>query len=164
MSLYSLPLVLQVWTQLLPHILITTYYFWKNPNLLNWKPAVQWPLPLRCVFSNWHQNVYLMLKMGHPRPLFCLFLSFQTNIIFATYICEKMSIQYTVQGFKPTIFRTWVSSHNHYTRDPTPLTYLFVAKSRPVIFEDELLLLLVANIWLGEISYSLKIRFWRFRF
>ena len=25
----------------------------------------------------------------------------------------KMSIQYTVLGFEPTTFRTWVSSHNH---------------------------------------------------
>ena len=30
------------------------------------------------------------LKMGHPRPLFCLFSSFQTNIThFTTNICEK---------------------------------------------------------------------------
>ena len=30
--------------------------------------------------------------MGHPRPLFHLFSSFQTNItIFTTNICEKMS-------------------------------------------------------------------------
>ena len=27
--------------------------------------------------------------------------------------CENMSIQYTVLGFKPTTFRTSVSSHNH---------------------------------------------------
>ena len=29
-----------------------------------------------------------------------------------------MSIQYSVLGFKPTTFRMWVSSHNHYTRAP----------------------------------------------
>ena len=27
-----------------------------------------------------------------------------------------MSIQYTTQGFEPTTFRMWVSSHNHQTR------------------------------------------------
>ena len=47
------------------------------------------------------------LKMGHPRPLFHLFSSFQTNItIFTTNICEKMSIQYTVPGFELTTFGT----------------------------------------------------------
>ena len=30
----------------------------------------------------------------------------------------KMSIQYTALGFEPTTFRTWVSFHNHQTRDP----------------------------------------------
>ena len=52
--------------------------------------------------------------MGKSRPLFVYFWSFQTNIsIFTTNICEKMSIQYTVPGFEPTTFGTWVSSHNH---------------------------------------------------
>ena len=32
-----------------------------------------------------------------------------------------MSIQYTVPGFEPTTFGTWVSSHNHLTRAPTLL-------------------------------------------
>ena len=45
---------------------------------------------------------------------FHLFSSFQTNIkIFKTIKCEKMSIQYTVLGFEPMTFGTWVSSHNH---------------------------------------------------
>ena len=53
-------------------------------------------------------------KTGQPRPLFHLFSSFQTHIsIFAANKCEKMSIQYTVPGFKLTTFGTWVSSHNH---------------------------------------------------
>ena len=44
-------------------------------------------------------------------PLFRLFSSFQTNFtIFTTNKCEKMSIQYTVLGFEPTIFGTQVSS------------------------------------------------------
>ena len=29
-----------------------------------------------------------------------------------------MSIHYTVLGFEPATFRTWVSSHNHSTRAP----------------------------------------------
>ena len=54
-------------------------------------------------------------KSGPIPASFCVyFRSFQTNItIFSTNICEKMSIQYTVLGFEPTTFRTWVSSHNH---------------------------------------------------
>ena len=36
--------------------------------------------------------------MGQPRPLFHLFLSFQTHItMFTTNKCEKMSIQYKVR-------------------------------------------------------------------
>ena len=52
--------------------------------------------------------MYLFLKNGPTRPLFHLFLSFQTQIIiFTTNKCEKMSIQYTVLGFKLTTFGTW---------------------------------------------------------
>ena len=29
------------------------------------------------------------------------------------YLCEKMSFQYMLPGFEPTIFGTCVSSHNH---------------------------------------------------
>ena len=36
----------------------------------------------------------------------------------------KMSIQYMVLGLEPMTFRTWVSSHNHYTRAPA-YTYRF---------------------------------------
>ena len=49
--------------------------------------------------------VYFFKKMGHPQTLFRLFSSFQTNFtIFTTNKCEKMSIQLTVLGFKPTTF------------------------------------------------------------
>ena len=53
--------------------------------------------------------------MGHPRPFFRLFSSFQTNTtILTTNIREKMS----VLGFKLTTFVILVSSHNHQTRAP----------------------------------------------
>ena len=59
-------------------------------------------------------------KWANPSLFFVYFRSFQTNMItiFATNICKKMSIQYTVPGFKPTTFGKWVSSHNHLTRAP----------------------------------------------
>ena len=43
------------------------------------------------------------------------FRSFQANTItiFTTNTCEKISMQYVVPGFKPTAFRTRVSSHYH---------------------------------------------------
>ena len=45
--------------------------------------------------------------MGHSRPLFHLFSSFQTNItIITANKCDKMSIQYLVLGFEPTNFGT----------------------------------------------------------
>ena len=37
-----------------------------------------------------------------------------------------MSIQYTVPGFEPMTFWTWVSSHNQYTRaQPSNSRYIF---------------------------------------
>ena len=51
-------------------------------------------------------------KWANLGLFFVYFRSFQTNITIFT-ICEKMSIQYTVLGFEPTTFGTWVSSHNH---------------------------------------------------
>ena len=43
--------------------------------------------------------------MGRPRPLFRLFLSFQTNTTnLTTNKFEKMSIQYLAPGFKLTTF------------------------------------------------------------
>ena len=58
--------------------------------------------------------------MGHPRPPFRLFSSFQTNITIHTINKWENweSIQNTVLGFKQTTFGTWVSSHNHETRVP----------------------------------------------
>ena len=51
-SLYGWFPVLQVWTQLLLRIQITTYFlFWSNPILLYWRPDVQWSLVLWWVFS-----------------------------------------------------------------------------------------------------------------
>ena len=56
-----------------------------------------------------NKNVFLK-KMGHPRPLFHLFSSFQTNFtVCTTNKCEQMSFQYTVLGFvgfEPTTFGT----------------------------------------------------------
>ena len=49
----------------------------------------------------------LLFKMGQPRPLLHLFLSFQTHYKFCKkYICEKMSIQYTVPRFELMAFGT----------------------------------------------------------
>ena len=53
----------------------------------------------------------ISLKMGQSRRLFRLFSTFQTNTtMFTTHIYEKMSMQYTVLGFEPTTFSTWVFS------------------------------------------------------
>ena len=57
--------------------------------------------------------------MGHPRPLFCLFLSFQTNITILTINkCENMSIQDMMLGLELMTFGTRASSHNPSTRAP----------------------------------------------
>ena len=61
--------------------------------------------------------------MGHPRPLFRVFLvSFKQILQFLQQIkYEKMSIQYTALRFELTAFRMRVSSHYHYTRAPTQI-------------------------------------------
>ena len=52
-------------------------------------------------------HLIFIYVMRHPRPLFHLFSTFQTNsTTFTTNQCEKMSIQYTVLGFEPTTFAT----------------------------------------------------------
>ena len=51
--------------------------------------------------------------MGHPRPLFRLFPSYQTlQFLQQINVKNVMSIQYMVLGFEPTTFGTQVSSHN----------------------------------------------------
>ena len=48
-------------------------------------------------------------------PLRCRLGSrYRNNPIFYTKSMWKMSIQYVTLGFKPTTFRTWVVTHNHY--------------------------------------------------
>ena len=58
----------------------------------------------------WKQDPVLgghFFLMGHSRPLFHLFLSFQTNItIFTANKYEKMSIKCMVLGFELTTFGT----------------------------------------------------------
>ena len=58
---------------------------------------------------------FFLKKIGQPRPLFYLFLSFQTHITILHQFKEKnvMTIQYTALGFELITFETWVSSHNH---------------------------------------------------
>ena len=53
--------------------------------------------------------------MGHPRLPFCL-----KHYNFYNKYMWKIYIHYTVLGFEPTTFRTWVSSQNHQTRAPDP--------------------------------------------
>ena len=63
--------------------------------------------------SSWGFNSFL--KNG-PTPAsfsFIFGLFKQTLQIFTKNICEKNPIKYTVPGYKPTTFETWVSSHNH---------------------------------------------------
>ena len=55
-------------------------------------------------------------KKNGPTPLSFSFIFVFSNThykFYNKYVCEKISIQYMVQGFKLTTFGTWVSSHNH---------------------------------------------------
>ena len=73
------------------------------------------------------------LKNGPSLFHLCSF--FQTNItIFTANKCEKMSIQYTVLGYEPKTFGTWVSSHNH------SLIYRYRTSCKRIVKSDMLCL------------------------
>ena len=97
---------------------------WKNILLVTEQSSLLDCLPLprgriegRSIAKSIAQQLmfFFKKKWANPGLFFLYFRSFKRNIvtIFTTNICEKMSIQYTVLGFDPTTFGTWVSSHNH---------------------------------------------------
>ena len=61
-------------------------------------------------------------KWSNPGLFFIYFRSFsnkhQYNFYNKSMWKNVNSIQYTVPGFEPTTSRSWVISHNHYTRAP----------------------------------------------
>ena len=63
----------------------------------------------------WWQNKlkHFLKKWAISGPF--LFIFIFSNKIFCNKYVWKIAIQYTVLGFEPTTFRTWVSSHNHKT-------------------------------------------------
>ena len=67
----------------------------------------------------------VLKRWANPGLFYHLFSVFSNkhHYNFTTNVCEKMSIQYTVPGFEPTAFGTWVSSHNHYTRAPARIVW-----------------------------------------
>ena len=84
-----------------------------NPQNLN-DLATAWKALINVTFQGPIASNIVLQKMDHSRPLFRLFLSFQTNItILTTNKCEEISIQYTGMGFELTTFGTRVSSHKH---------------------------------------------------
>ena len=74
--------------------------------------------------------------MGHPRPLYRLFLVFSNkHYNFWQNIIWKLSIQHAVLGFEPAISRTRVSSRNHKNRASTLLYELLpFAHFNPYLF------------------------------
>ena len=56
-----------------------------------------------------------LTKWANPSLVYCLFSVFSNKHPYKFYnkLMWKMCIQYTVPGFKPTTFGTWVSSHYH---------------------------------------------------
>ena len=76
---------------------------------------------------NSHDSKCFLIHQRRPLLLFIFGLFKQTSSqYFTTNTCEKMSIQYTVPGFKPRTFITWVSSNNYLTSAPTLWFKMFV--------------------------------------
>ena len=67
---------------------LSTDLWWSPMQLLKNGPTPA-PFPIVFVFSNTHYKFY------------------------NKYVCEEMSIQYTVRGFEFMTIGTWVFSHNH---------------------------------------------------
>ena len=57
------------------------------------------------------KSFFLKKEWANSGLFSCIFAF--SNSFYSKYVCEKMSIQNTVPGFKLTTFGTWVSSHNH---------------------------------------------------
>ena len=65
------------------------------------------PISSRLVFISKIISLCIKCDFLKPRPLFHLFLCFETHItIFITNKCVNTSIQYTVPGFELTTFKT----------------------------------------------------------
>ena len=68
---------------------------------------------------------------------FCLFSSFQTNVtFFTTNMCEKCPLSIWCWESNPQHFRTWVSSHNHWTSAPAHWWPTFVRDIWPRMAES----------------------------
>ena len=77
-------------------------------------------LPMFLINLNDHWLNFFLKKMGQLRPLILfIFGLFKQTLLQFLQVYGKKSIQYMVPELKPTTFRTWVSSHNLYTRAPT---------------------------------------------
>ena len=82
-----------------------TIQFEKYQNLTSGQPSF---LQVNVVY------IGFLKKWANPGLFSGIFGLFkQTLQIFTTNRCEKMSIQYTVLGFEPMTFGTWISLHNH---------------------------------------------------
>ena len=69
---------------------------------------------LQSDWSNILVIFFFFLNGPTPASFSFIFIFSNTHYKFYNkYICEKMSIQYRVWGFKQTTFRTQVSSYNH---------------------------------------------------
>ena len=66
------------------------------------------PVRWRSLWGMYEEVDRLFFLPANPDLFFVYFWSFQTKSLqfFTTNQCEKMSVQYTALGFKPTTFRT----------------------------------------------------------
>ena len=100
-------------------------------------------------------KMFFFLKKNGPTPasfsfIFGLFKQASLQFLQQIY-AEKMSIQYTLPGFEPSTFGTWVSSLYHKTRAPAPITKMFVILKSKIVWTS-----FCQKIW-----YDLKNEFLR---
>ena len=84
-------------------------------NDLHWYKVIGFFLEFSCkrVAPHRHSALYFYKKMGQPRPLFHLFLSYQTHItIFTVNKCEKC----------PSSIRCWDSNSRPLEHESPPIT------------------------------------------
>ena len=138
------------WTEIILILKVGMYYLYFS---IDWDGTLY-----NCIGSNYirlwdnasdyHQLIFFFKKIGHTRPLFRLFSSFQTNItILTTNICEKMSCPSSIRRWDSN---PWPSEHESppITTRPGlpplyPPTYLwYTSWERPILVNGTILLVI----------------------
>ena len=98
-----------------PYLHPTIVFYDSSYHAMTWNLQDVATLELQISFVRLATFTFFLKKLANPGLFYHLSFIFSNkhHSNFYNKYMGKMSIQYTVPGFKPTTFRTWYSSHNH---------------------------------------------------